>query len=135
LNTLRYIHGNPKAANMQQGFFYDFSNYGTYDRLTNDGITQWHPAFLALGMTLEMCAAIYRKFCKKYKPKPKPEKKNHWGSRLLDKIKKKGKPQKTSPGQMNLWEGWEAGSEIHEVAKKFIEANCYNPQSAMISPG
>ena len=25
LNTLRYIHGNPKAANMQQGFFYDFN--------------------------------------------------------------------------------------------------------------
>ena len=26
LNTLRYIHANPKAANMQQGWFYDFSN-------------------------------------------------------------------------------------------------------------
>jgi hypothetical protein len=30
LNTLRYIHANPKAAGMQQGFFYDFSNYGTH---------------------------------------------------------------------------------------------------------
>ena len=30
LNTLRYIHSNPKAANMQQGWFYDFSNYGSY---------------------------------------------------------------------------------------------------------
>ncbi len=30
LNTLRYIHGNPKAAKMRQGFFYEFSNYGTY---------------------------------------------------------------------------------------------------------
>jgi putative transposase len=29
LNTLRYIHANPKAAGMQQGFFYDFSNYGS----------------------------------------------------------------------------------------------------------
>ncbi len=28
LNTLRYIHGNPKAAQMRQSFFYDFSNYG-----------------------------------------------------------------------------------------------------------
>jgi REP element-mobilizing transposase RayT len=37
LNTLRYIHANPKAANMQQGFFYDFSNYGIYDRLSEDG--------------------------------------------------------------------------------------------------
>ncbi|MFG6096181.1 transposase [Leptothoe sp. ISB3NOV94-8A] len=27
LNTIRYIHANPKAANMQRGFFYDFSNY------------------------------------------------------------------------------------------------------------
>ncbi len=50
-----------------------------------------------------------------------------------EKIKKKGKPQKTSPGQMNLWDGWEVSSEIHEVTQKFIQANCYNPQSAMIS--
>ena len=53
LNTLRYIHANPKAASMQQGFFYDFSNYGMHDRLTDDGITQWHPAFLSLGDSLE----------------------------------------------------------------------------------
>ncbi len=58
LNTLRYIHFLPKAAGMQQGFFYDFSNYGTHDRLSNDGLTQWHPAFLSLGKTLEECAAI-----------------------------------------------------------------------------
>ncbi|RMF68086.1 MAG: transposase, partial [Cyanobacteria bacterium J069] len=45
---------------MQQGFFYDYSNYGSYDRLTQDGLTQWHPAFLALGRTLDLCAAIYR---------------------------------------------------------------------------
>ena len=56
LNTLRYIHANPKAANMQSGFFYDFSNYGTYDRLTDDGLTKWHPAFLSLGKTLDECA-------------------------------------------------------------------------------
>jgi putative transposase len=78
LNTLRYIHANPKAANMQFGFFYDFSNYGTYDRLSQDGLTQWHPAFMALGATLEICAAIYRTFCKNYRPKPKPEKKRPW---------------------------------------------------------
>lgn len=29
LNTLRYIHGNPKAAKMRHSFFYDFSNYGS----------------------------------------------------------------------------------------------------------
>ena len=46
LNTLRYIHGNPKAAKMRTTFFYEFSNYGSYEKLTNDGLTQWHPAFL-----------------------------------------------------------------------------------------
>jgi putative transposase len=130
LNTLRYIHGNPKAANMQQGWFYDFSNYGVYDRLSDDGITQWHPAFMALGRTLELCADAYRRFCQRYRPQPKPERKNHWGSRLLEKLKvKKGKPKRGSPGQMNLWEEWEAtDSEIKDVAKKFKIANSLNPE-------
>ncbi|WP_414581463.1 hypothetical protein [Scytonema sp. PCC 10023] len=39
-----------KAAGMQQGFFYDFSNYGIHDRLSDDGITQWHPAFLSIAI-------------------------------------------------------------------------------------
>ncbi|WP_432813574.1 hypothetical protein [Pantanalinema sp. GBBB05] len=130
LNTLRYIHGNPKAANMQQGWFYDFSNYGTYDRLTNDGITQWHPAFLALGATLDICAAAYRKFCKKYKPQPKPEK-NHWGSKLLAKLRVRGKPAKVSPGQRSLWDEWDAPiEEIRNVAEKFVLANCFDPKFA-----
>lgn len=132
LNTLRYIHANPKAAGMQQGFFYDFSNYGTHDRLSNDGLTEWHPAFLQLGKTLDECAARYRGFCRKYKPKPKPEKRNHWGSKLLAGMKLKGKPnkKKTSPGQMNLpWNTWEATDpEIQKVADKFVMANCYDPE-------
>jgi len=128
LNTLRYIHGNPKAANTQQGWFYNFSNYGTYDRLTDDGITQWHPAFLALGKTLEICASAYRKFCKKYKPQPKPENKSHWGNKLLAGFKPIKKPHKKSPGQMNLWEEWQIPiNEIQDVAKKFVLANCWNP--------
>jgi len=128
LNTLRYIHANPKAAGIQQGFFYDFSNYGTHDRLSNDGITQWHLAFLQLGRTLEECAARYRQFCKKYRPKPKPETRNHWGSRFLPSLKNKG--NKKSPGQMSLpWDKQRVTehTEVHEVAEKFIEANCYNP--------
>ncbi|MGB3655604.1 MAG: hypothetical protein WBA41_30950 [Rivularia sp. (in: cyanobacteria)] len=93
---------------MQQGLFYDFSNYGTHDRLTDDGITQWHPAFLSLGKSLEECAARYRGFCKKYKPKPKPEKSYHWGSKLLPKVTKGKRKNKTSPGQMRLpWDDWE----------------------------
>ncbi|MCU0571108.1 MAG: transposase [Oculatellaceae cyanobacterium Prado106] len=136
LNTLRYIHANPKAANMQQGFFYDFSNYGIYDRLTEDGLTQWHPAFLALGKTLDLCAAAYRKFCQKYKPKPKSEKsekRNHWGSKLLAKIRERTKAKKRTPGQKTLWDDWETpAEEIRQVAQKFVLANCYDPQVASL---
>jgi putative transposase len=118
---------------MQHGFFYDFSNYGIHDRLSDDGITQWHPAFLALGKTLDECAAKYRGFCKKYRPQPKPEKRNHWGSQLLAGLKiNKGKPKKTSPGQMAFaWAQWETpDSQVQQVAEKFVFANCYNPQVA-----
>jgi putative transposase len=129
LNTLRYIHANPKAANMQQGFFYDYSNYGTYDRLTTDGLTQWHPAFLALGTTLELCAEAYRKFCKRYKPKPKPERRNHWGSKLLAQIKARSKLKKKTPGQKSLWDDWNApAADIRQVAEKFVVANALNPE-------
>jgi putative transposase len=51
--------------------------------LSNNGITQWHPAFLQLGRTLEECAAKYRRFCQKYRPQAKPEKRNHWGREQL----------------------------------------------------
>jgi putative transposase len=128
LNTLRYIHANPKAANMQQGFFYDYSNYGSYDRLTNDGLTQWHPAFLALAATLERCAEAYRKFCKKYQPRPKPERRNHWGSKKLAALRQKMKAKKASPGQKSLWEEWNAPMDkVLEVAKKFVLAKCLTP--------
>lgn len=131
LNTLRYIHANPKAAGMQFGFFYDFSNYGIYERLGDDGLTTWHPAFLALGKTLNECAVKYRGFCQKYKPKAKAEKRYSWGNQFLPKVIK-GKGKKTSPGQMRLpWDNWEATNpEIIAVAEKFVFANCYNPQVA-----
>ncbi len=133
LNTLRYIHANPKAAGIQQGFFYDFSNYGTYDRLSDDGLTQWHPAFLALGKSLEECAAKYRGFCKKYRPQPKPEPRNHWGNKLLAGMKGKRKPKKASPGQLCLpWMNWEKNAEVEAVAKQFVLANCYNPEVAAL---
>lgn len=133
LNTLRYIHANPKAAGIQQGFFYDFSNYGTHDRLTDDGLTQWHPAFLSLGKTLEECATKYRGFCKKYRPHPKSENRCHWGSKLLPKVIK-GKRKNVSPGQLRLpWDTWEApDAEITAVAKQFVLANCYDPNFASL---
>ena len=122
LNTLRYIHANPKAANIQSGFFYDFSNYGVHDRLGDDG----------LGENLEQCAAKYRGFCSKYKPKSKPERRYYWGNKFLPSvIKRKGKKsKKVSPGQMSLFsDNWEIDdTEITAVAEKFIFANCYNPQ-------
>ena len=120
LNTLRYIHANPKAANIQQGFFYDYSNYGSYERLTEDGLTQWHPAFMALGATLDICAAAYRKFCQRYKPKP--ERRNHWGSQKLAGLRLKMKAKKVSPGQKSLWDTWNVPmDEIVQVAKKFLK--------------
>jgi len=90
INTLRYIHGNPKAAKIREGFFYEFSNYGSYDQLTNDGLTQWHPAFLQLGNSLEECARKYRGFCQRYNPKSKPARKSHWGNKLLAGLDLKG---------------------------------------------
>lgn len=115
---------------MQQEFFYDYSNYGVYDRLTQDGLTQWHPAFLALGATLEICAAAYRKFCKRYKPKPKSERRNHWGSKLLAQIRARSRiKKKPSPGQTSLWEDWAIpAAEIRDVAKTFVLANCFDPE-------
>jgi putative transposase len=143
LNTLRYIHANPKAAGMQEGFFYDFSNYGVYERLGDDGLTTWHPAFLALGEDLEECSRKYRDFCYKYKPQEKQTKGFHWGSKLLPKLTRKNKKskQKTKTSEVSktaeilnndeakrFYEIWQENNpEIIAVAEKFIFANCYNP--------
>ena len=88
LNTTRYIHANPKAADVRKGFFYTSSNYGTYERLTDDGLTQWHPAFKEMGDSLDECAARLRNFCIKYTPPKKERREYHWGSRLLAGIEK-----------------------------------------------
>ncbi|NEQ54943.1 MAG: transposase [Leptolyngbya sp. SIO3F4] len=132
LNTLRYIHANPKAADMQSGWFYDFSNYGVYDRLLPDGISQWHPAFLTLGITLDACAAAYRQFCKRYRPRPKSEIKRTWGKQMLAGLKLRKKSNKTSPGQQRLpWDDWTVpAEEIYKVAKEFVLANALNPDIA-----
>ena len=67
-----------------------FLNYGSYDQLTNDGLTQWHPAFLQLGNSLEDCARKYRGFCQRYNPKSKPARKSNWGNKLLAGLDLKG---------------------------------------------
>ena len=62
---------------------------------------------------------IAEKYCRQ----PKPEKRNHWASQLLAGLKiNKGKPKKTSPGQMAFpWAQWETpGSQVQQVAEKFV---------------
>jgi putative transposase len=87
LNTLRYIHANPKAAGVRKGFYDPYSNYGHYGRLETDGISDWHPAFLQLSPTLTGCSKRYINFCKKYRCKSKPIKIRQWGSKLIALLK------------------------------------------------
>ena len=68
---MRYIHANPKAAGMRKGYFHAYSNYGIYDRLTDEGLTEWHPAFLSMGQSLDACQRRYHQFCQCYSPKKK----------------------------------------------------------------
>ena len=134
LNTLRYIHANPKAAGVRKGFFYTGSNYGTYERLTDDGLTQWHSAFLGMGDTLDECASRYRYFCIKYTPKKKEKRVYHWGSRLLAGIEKPRRNQKyESPGQMNFGFAECQVSEnpsVTGIARTFVSANRVYPTFA-----
>ncbi|MDZ7957565.1 MAG: hypothetical protein RMY34_06610 [Aulosira sp. DedQUE10] len=72
----------------------------------------------------------YRRCCQKYRPQAKPEKRNHWGSRFLTSAIKGAKPKKSSLGQMSLpWDKQRVteSTDVHEVAEKFIQANCYQP--------
>ncbi|MFB2834368.1 transposase [Floridanema evergladense] len=124
LCTLRYIHGNPKAAGIKPNFFYDFSNYGTYDQLTTDGITEWHPAFLALGKSLDECAKKYRGFCKRYKPQPKAKKPAAWGSKMLPLLPKIKPKKQQSFGEQTIPRLWQPrDNQIEETASQFISAN------------
>jgi putative transposase len=114
---------------MQQGWFYDFSNYGSYERLTLDGHDPMAPGLFGVGGDAGSLCSGLSKFCQKYKPKPKPEKRNHWGSKKLAALRQKMKAKKVSPGQKSLWESWNLPmDEIVAVAKKFVLANCYDPE-------
>ena len=133
LNTLRYIHANPKAAGVRKGFYDPYSNYGHYARLENDGITEWPPSFLQLAPTLQGCSQRYERFCQKYRHHPKRASKCHWGSRLLKRwvetsVSSRSKRKRVSPGQQQLPfafdcrlnqipEGW------HQIAARFRRAN------------
>jgi len=126
LNTLRYIHANPKTANMRSSFFYEFSNYGTYAQLTDDGLTQWHPGFLALSNSLDECAKKYRQFCQRYQATAKPNRNSAWGNKLLAGVKQE-KPPIAQHSLPCLENAQEDPSEIAEIAKHFVAANRFAP--------
>ncbi|CAE21111.1 conserved hypothetical protein [Prochlorococcus marinus str. MIT 9313] len=100
LNTLRYIHANPKAAGVRKGFDDPYSNYGHYSRLQADGISEWSPAFLKLSATLNVCARRYELFCQRYRHNSKAALKCHWGESLAERLVSSASPagnQSTPP--------------------------------------
>ena len=108
LNTLRYIHANPRVAGVTRSFIYRYSNYGIYAKLSDDRLTTWHPAFLELGDTLEKCASRYRWFCLKYRSQKKAGGRHtHWGRRMLPESP--GKSRSNRPeraGQLSFGPKW-----------------------------
>ena len=114
---------------MRYSFFYDFSNYGSYEQLTDDGITQWHPAFLELGNSLDECARKYKGFCQRYRPKKKKQTVNSWGSRRYGQIKLSKTPKPTPLGQMKLPFAHHSPTttiiqpDINQATLPFIKAN------------
>ena len=133
LNTLRYIHANPKAAGVRKGFYDPYSNYGHYSRLETDGITQWHPAFLQLAPTLTGCSKRYGRFCQKYRHQPKPAPKCHWGGKMLKRMietagSNKSNRRRFSPGQQHLPFDFDIRlsqipGEWQQIAVRFRRAN------------
>jgi len=133
MNTLRYIHANPRAAGVRKGFYDPYSNYGHYGRLQADGISEWHPAFLKLSSTLDGCARRYEHFCQYYRHKSKGAPKCHWGSRILKRLVEssrsvRSKKKRVSPGQQKLPFAFDVRlnqipDEWHQVAVKFRRAN------------
>lgn len=79
LRVLRYIHANPRAAGMIAGDEYAYSNYRSYARPADDGLSAWHPAYLRLGRTLDGCARRYEQFCRRYRPEAKEQRRSGWG--------------------------------------------------------
>lgn len=126
LNTLRYIHANPKACGLRRGFLYDFSNYGSYQRFNDDGITDWHPAFLKLAPSLDECSRHYRNFCRKYRPQTKPKTPRSWGRSFIGALKQSIKIKiLTAQRCLERCQVTKAiqPSEITSVADKFTLAN------------
>ena len=79
LRVLRYIHANPKAAGTTAGYDYAYSNYRSYARPADDGLSAWHPAYLRLATTLDRCAQRYEQFCRRYRSAAKQPRWPRWG--------------------------------------------------------
>jgi putative transposase len=72
-------------------------------------------------------------FASKYKPKPKPARRNHWGRKKLAELRLRLKAKKVSPGQQSLWDDWNLPvDEVVATAKQFVLANCFNPDLAAL---
>ena len=105
LATLRYIHANPKAAGVRKGFHDPYSNYGHYEGPKGDGLSEWHPAFLQLAITLEGCARRYAHYCRRYRSTGQAGPQT-W----LGQWREGRRPQGGAPGQQMLAWGASNGS-------------------------
>ena len=133
LNTLRYIHANPKAAGIRKGFYDPYSNYGHYGRLECDGISEWHPSFLQLASSLKGCSRRYARFCQYYRHKGKGGSRCHWGSRMLKRLVEtnrsaRSKKNRVSPGQQKLPFAFDVRlnqipEDWHQIAVRFRRTN------------
>jgi hypothetical protein len=88
------------------------SNYRSYARPADDGLSAWHPAYLRLGPTLDHCARSYEQFCLALSIRAEAEPSwPRWGGwRLWREIS--GKPAKGRVGdQADLFAA--AGARYH----------------------
>jgi len=64
---------------MIAGYAWAYGNWRSYTRPAEDGLSAWHPAFLRLGWTLDECARRYERFCWRYRPEAKEQRRSGWG--------------------------------------------------------
>ena len=98
-------------------------------QLTDDGLTQWHPAFLELGQTLDECAGKCGRFCRIYEPRAKEPVLSRWGSQLLAGVlgaSRGGKRRHEHPGQRRMpWDRCQVSEPpaVLSTAEIFIREN------------
>ena len=128
----RYF-ATPMAAGIRKGFYDPYSNYWHYNRLECDGISEWHPSFLQMALTIKGCCKRYQNFCASYRHHAKWAPKCHWGSRMLKRLvetsrSNRSKSKRISPGQQQLPFAFDLRlnqipDNWHQVAVRFRKAN------------